>query len=292
MYGLRYVYFIILKRYSDIMISSWITCKGLVSDRYQFPVRSFGVSYSPPQEVISDLANELVSAHSNPQMVKDELNILSKAAGQLDLDIIKAYVEDEILPSKDSVITRIGNFGEIIAAKLLIERDGYWFPIYKLRFREKQNWAMRLTDLFLIKSENSCAPVICFGEVKTRSSTYDRELGIKGHDSLAKDDALDDSPEILKFVCRMLYEANKYEEARFISDLRCGVKSYVRKHTLFILHEASTWDDEIIDRLDGHTIDPRLVDFTVNVLQISELRHLIDTCYLQAWESVRDMLDE
>lgn len=274
------------------MISSWIACTGLIANSHQFLIRNFGVSSSPTHEAISEISAELVRAHSSPQMVRNELKYLCAAADHAQLDIVRDYVENEILPNKERVITRIGNFGEVIAAQLLVELDDFWFPIYKLRFREKKDWAIRLTDLFLIRRAGSSGPTVCFGEVKTKSSTCDKDIGKKGHDSLAKDDALDSSPEILHFVCRMLYEAGRHDEADLISKIRLGIASYSRRHELFILHEEKTWDDEIIERLDSHTIDPRLVNFTVNIIRISQLRDLIDTCYEHAWANIQEILDE
>ncbi len=90
---------------------------------------------------------------TRPQLIKDQYNLLLKDAEDNSLKVLKKYLEDHILPDKSILhgIARIGNFGEVLASTIMIEFENFWFPIYKLRFGEKKDWAMRLTDLCLIE---------------------------------------------------------------------------------------------------------------------------------------------
>ena len=282
------------------MITKWLNSRTKNPNLYKY-----GVEYiteclipdisDPNDDIISDLANHLLVAHETPEMIRHECKMLLEDSEELDLDIIKKYVES-ILPEVGEgrsgnfkLITRIGNFGEILAAQYLIESDEFWFPIYKLRFREKRSLAMKLTDLCLIKINGLEKPLIYYGEVKTKSSTCNKNLGIEGHESLRKDDALQ-NPEILKFVCNLLYSMNKLDEAKFFSKLRLGMIDYDRKHILFLVHENSSWSDEILDNLNAHELDSNLVDFSVSVIQIQKLRQIIDESYSRAWQGVEALL--
>lgn len=281
------------------MLSNWLT----LNERNPSPFR-FGVIditettrpnvSDPDDEIINYLANRLLLAHRDPEMIKRECQILLEDVEALDLDVIKKYVEEEVLPTQErgfKLSTWIGNFGEILAAQFLIETEGFWFPIYKLRFREKRTWAMQLTDLCLIKVDGLTKPLVCYGEVKTKSSACDLELGRKGHDSLVKDDALQ-KPEILRFVCSLLYSMGKYKEAEFISRLRLGRLEYDRKHLLFLVHEQTIWDEEILDNLQTHKLSSDLVGFSVNVVLIQQLRQIIDESYARAWQGVEVLFNE
>lgn len=176
-------------------------------------IRAIDVDCSS-NDVILYLGHLLIRAYGEPQMIRDDLDMLLEDTSSIGLSIVKDYIESRILPS--AIITRIGNFGEILAAQCMVELAEYSFPIYKLRYREKRNWAMRLTDLFLVKKPENGNLVICYGEVKTRSgkdyTASVKKVAIEAHDSLKKDDALS-NPEILTFIRTMLYSQGRQEEA-------------------------------------------------------------------------------
>jgi len=292
-------------------ISEWLAPHKRTHCDYKFAVIDVTEACDVSDEIRHYLARQLVLAHGNPGMIKAECQKLLDDARELELEniehclqkavladwdqtqkrILENYLEHEILPSTEKVITRIGNFGEVIAALFLIEFEGFWFPIYKLRYREKKDWASRLTDLCLIKIVNDQNPLICYGEVKTHSSKCDKKLGIQGHDSLSKDDALN-NPEILRFISTRLYESGRFDEASFISDLRLGRTRYNRRHDLYLIHDSATWSEEILERLHAHDLDKSLADFSVRVLLIRELRGLIDRTYECSWIAAKDIVDE
>jgi len=274
------------------MISNWLTCSNCIENVYPFTAKFFDEAHEPSDDIQSNISSNLAAAYINPQMAKAELQILLESATNIDLDIIRNYVECEILPDKNKVATWVGNFGEILTASLLIEIEGFGFPIYKLRYREKRNWAMRMTDLFLIKMSDSEIPLLCFGEVKTRSSSCNKDIGIEGHRSLATDDSLNDSPEMLNFVCRMLFEKEDYEQAQIMSKIRLGKQPHNRRYDLFLIHELDSWNDEIVERLANHDIDERLSNFSLNVVKIKNLRILIESCYAKIHDRIEELINE
>jgi len=272
------------------MLYKWLTYQERNPSNYKFAVLDVVESSNPDDEILDYLAHELVLAHGSPRMIKTEYEILLEDAEEVKLDILKTYIEEEILPAKDRISTRIGNFGEILAAKFLMEFEGFWLPIYKLRFREKKNWAMRLTDLCLIKVDDLPKPFVCYGEVKTKSAGCNLQLAVEGHSSLAKDDALA-NPEILHFICVWLYETGQHKAGDFLSRIRLGKLEYDKRHDLFLVHNRDDWSEEILDNLEACDLDERLVDFSVKVVLIAELKWVIDSAYARAWIGVEEIVN-
>ena len=175
------------------MLDKWLVLQKRTPCCYKYGVVDVGELSSADDTVLDLLAREIVLANSNPKLLHDVFQELCQDVNELGLGRFKEFVEAQILGLIPSprVPTLIGNFGEILSTRILVEFEGFWFPIYKLRFREKKDWAMRLTDLCLIKTAGLPQPLVCYGEVKTNSSHYNADLGIAGHTSLAKDDASD-----------------------------------------------------------------------------------------------------
>jgi hypothetical protein len=294
-------------------LSEWLQSAGRAPKQYIFEVFDILEQHDVDDNVIKFLAEQIVCAHGSPRMILDDCRKLIEDARGAKLYIIEKYVTDqvladfveaekqiiqmyldnEILPNGDNktgLITRIGNFGEIVAAQYLIEFEEYRLPIYKLQYREKKNWASKLTDLCVIKLRRAKKPLVCYSEVKTHSSKLDKNLAIEGHESLIRDDALAD-PEILRFISKRLYDAGKYNEANLISDMKLGRVEYDRKHELYLIHEASEWDEEVLAKLDEHGLNNGLVDFCVRVIIIKNLRTLIDAVYANSWVAVKAMVD-
>lgn len=244
---------------------------------------------NPFDENVTYIGRLLVEYHGDPQLIADDLAMLAQDSGSVGLNLVKEYIEKRILPKPTANITRIGNWGEILASQCMVEFNEYSFPVYKLRFREKRNWAMRLTDLFLIKFPSSGNPIICYGEVKTRSKLkYGKRVkrvAIEAHDSLKKDDALTD-PEILTFLRSLLYLNKRRREALFLGQIQNRLTPYEVTHMLFLVHESEIWKEEILEELEKHQIDNRLQNLSVVILRVTNLGQLIDIAYQNAWRAV------
>ncbi len=298
------------------MLEHWLAIHNRENCEYAFAVVEVSESCVPDDDLLSFLAHELLIAHANPAMIKHECESLLQDARELNLDVIERYVCEQILELDwaeikqkllDSYLskeifpdlhkgglvlsTRIGNWGEALAAKYLVTFEGFWFPIYKLRLREKKDWAAKLTDLCLLKTDGLDKPLVCYSEVKTHSSRCDENLGIEGHNSLVGDDALDD-PEILRLIKAWLYENGEIDKAKFFSDLKAGRIECDTRHDLYIMHDTNTWKEDILTNLDNNGIDERLVDFSVRVFLINNLRDIIDKTYGRTWLAVIEVINE
>lgn len=263
------------------MLNNWLIQQVRHSPVYKFPVTEVSELGAPDEGNKDDLALALLLAHGNPQQIRDQYKLLLKDAEDNTLTILKKYLEDYVFPGPKRISVRVGNFGEVLASSFLINFENFWFPIYKLRFREKKEWAMRLTDLCLIKRVDGVIPLVCYGEVKTISGVCNKDIAIDGHNSLVIGEVKDalSNPEILHFICTILYETSRFEEAHFISGIQLGTIQYNKRYDLFIIHSKERWTDEILDRLESHPLDERLVDFSTKVVLIAQLRQLIDTVY-------------
>jgi len=152
---------------------------------------------------------------------------------------------------------------------------------------------MRLTDLCLIKKVDGTNPLVCYGEVKTISGSCNKDIAIDGHDSLVKGEAKDilSEPEVLHFISTILVATNRYEEARFISQISLRNIEYDKRYDLFIIHAKEIWTDEILDRLEGYPLDQRLINFSTKIVLISQLRELIDGVYDRSTTATKALIN-
>ncbi len=258
------------------MLQEWLTFKERETRPYQFRVVDFSEIDPAGEDVSHFLGSQLLLAHADREKIKEDYQILIEDIEEVHLDFLKDYIHKEILPTRK--ITQVGNFGETLAAAILMDFEGFWLPIYKLRFREKRDWAMRLTDLCLFHVDDVNNPLVCYGEVKTKSSGSNPKIAIEGHESIRKDDALSDA-EILRFISDRLREAGHLEEYRFITRIRLGKISYRTRHDLFIIHDKAHWKDDVLDNLNACQLDSKLVDFSVRVILIEGLAGIIESAY-------------
>lgn len=273
----------------NFMLDQWLSLELRQEKEYKFKVIDISERIEPAEEVISYLARCVLVAHISPIMLKAECEILLEDAEDAGLDQLRGYIKDSIIPNNRSTV--VGDFGEVLGAQILMVFEHFSLPIFKLRYREKKDWAMRLMDLCLIRSEGLDKPLICYGEVKTRSKDCELNIGCKGHDSLTKGDILQNA-EILQFIARSLYESSLFEEARFISKIRLGKIDYDYRHDLFIIHNRDKWQEEILDRLNNHNLSDSLLDFSVKVALITDLSELIDTVYDHIVNAAREVINE
>lgn len=261
------------------MLTQWLTYQERSTVLYKFKVVDVIETCQPSEDVRNHVAHNLLAAHVDPQMLVDDLR-------DIGLSELASYLQKH-LPEK--TIIKVGNFGEVLAATLLIEFESFWLPIYKLRFRDKNNWAIRLTDLCLIGKTDKGIPIVCYGEVKTLSSGKKTSLAVDGHESLAKDDALSD-PEILRFITNMLFQLGKHNEHKLFRDIWLGRIKYEQRHDLFLIHEKDYWEDLVLDQLQAIELDKRLIDFSVKVVLVTGLRDLIEESFRRCEPSLKALM--
>lgn len=111
------------------MLNNWLSNSTREPCPYKFGVRDITECSSPnlsdPEDtILNHLSYHLLMAHGDPEKIKGDCKILLEDLEELKFDKLKSYVEDiiknyvnnEILPSNKpgfQLSTWIGNFGEV-----------------------------------------------------------------------------------------------------------------------------------------------------------------------------------
>lgn len=241
---------------------------------YSFRVLDVRESGVDRDGLVDALSKELLEAHKDPEY----LRTVALRAG---MEYLREYLSKVVFPTKP--IVRIGNFGEVVSAALLRDRDDLRLPIFKLRYRDKRNWPMRLTDIFALEfDEAGRIRAIWYGEVKART-TRDDDAACKGHESL-KSECDCERPEILDFVISRLFEQGRYEEANALEDLLAGRSlAATRCHQVTLLFDRGIWREDVLRRLND--LPPALPSLRVEVILVDQLGTLIEDSYKRVVDS-------
>lgn len=266
---------------SSSVFVKWLKSQRRDINPFKFHVVNVWEENVPTVETVNLLSNEFVVANLSPKALRMVLTELKNDCDEIDLEKFKDFIE-KTLPDEDKVSTLVGSFGEIISALYLVQFESYWLPVYKLRYREKRNWAMRMTDVFVVNTEDNKNPIVCYGEVKTNTSRYKPTIGVEGYESIKKDNALE-NPDILRFLWNTLSDQGEEDKALFF--IRVSLKNikYEIKHKLFLINDSKFWKDEILENLNACDLDSELRDFTVYMVVINDLKKLFDDSFRNSW---------
>jgi hypothetical protein len=208
------------------------------------------------------ISQAIVDHHLNQKRVADWLNALGhkKTASEIAAN----------LPKDDR--TRKGNFGEVIASEHLIQRYGYYMPIFKLRYRDSHNMPMRGEDIvaFVLTPQGEISK-ICIGESKTRKK-FSSSTVLQAHDRLKN--SYHPCPETLSMLANIAYEIGNIKlgsEIDRVSRL-LAEKDFPTENWVFLITEDKPSEPFAeIEKL-GNIIKPLIcVD-----LQLSDLQVFVD----------------
>ncbi len=268
---------------AKLVLADWLKSQQRDTNPFKFRVVDISEEISPTSETINLLSEEYMVANISPKVLKMALGKLKDDCGELNLQEFQKYIKDN-LTDEGETSTLVGSFGEIISTIYLVQFEKYWLPVYKLRYREKKNWAMRMTDVFVVNTNDNKKPIVSYGEVKTNTSGYQGSIGIKGHNSIKRDNALE-NPDILRFIINTLSDQGKEIEASFFMDIQLNKVHYEIKHKLFLIHDTRFWKEKILENLNAIELDSALQDFTVYPVLIDDLRALIDDSFKNSWRA-------
>src|SRR5207245_11776746 len=94
------------------------------------------------------------------------------------------------------------------AVTLICDHECLLHPICKLRYRERSDWAMRLTDVFTIRMVDGDISEFDFASVKSGITKPPTGIAVQGYEQL-QDDAEIERPEILFFASEQLYRQGR-----------------------------------------------------------------------------------
>ncbi len=230
------------------------------------------ISHKPLQEkrdsrkIVTPFINQaIVDHHLNQQRIAVWLKILGhkKTSSEIATN----------LPKGDK--TRKGNFGEVIASEHLIQRYGYYMPIFKLRYRDSHNMPMRGEDIvaFVLTPQGEISK-ICIGESKTRKK-FTSDTVLKAHDRLKN--SYHPCPETLSMLANISYERGMEKlgsEIDRVSKL-LAEKKFPTENWIFLITDDKPSDPfEKIEKLEN-VIKPLIcVD-----LQLSDMQVFVDDLF-------------
>lgn len=158
------------------------------------------------------------------------------------------------LPKKHN--TRLGNFGEVIAAEHLRQRYGCKILVYKLRFAESRDLPTRGEDIivFRLQIDEKKIKCICLGEAKT-SKKFSHTQVKNAYERLQL--AYHPEPVTLSLIANILYTQNNTELADQITDIIqfFSKKDFPTENWIFIISETSHTDPFIEIQNNSQVLD-------------------------------------
>jgi len=190
-------------------------------------------------------------------------------------DKLGKYVSDCILPKKGACFNPEQSFlSEIITAEILEKIRKAILPIYKLRYKELRNKAMRGKADVIACNLLGDKPRIIFAEVKSKV-TYKRKIAEEAYKSLIKNNG--EVPEIVDYISKRLENDDEYNLASLFCKAIRDPKSYSKDFHIFLIFEKDKWKEDILKNLDN--IQVELPNLTLNVVLINSLKDLINEAY-------------
>lgn len=181
----------------------------------------------------------------------------------------------------ERVSTRVGDFGEVIAGRLLEAEEGLVRPVEKARYKDDHNWSMRLTDVFCTREEAGEIAGFVFCEAKAGTTRPPGDLAVRAYRRLVVDSE-EERPEILFFTLEHLLAQGKYAEHERLDDAMRRREPVPRAMRMVLVFDADSWDDAVLDGLEearGSGDVGELDDFMSYLLTRAELRPLIEASY-------------
>lgn len=188
---------------------------------------------------------------------------------------LKKHILSLTLPNKNAPFNPEQCFwGEIVTAEILEKIRKTILPVYKLRYKDLRNQAMRGKADVITCKIIAKKPIIIFAEVKSKIS-YDKKIAEDAYDSLVFNNA--EVPEILDFISKLLEDKDNYNLLSLFDEAIRNPKSYSKNFHIFLIFEKNIWSEEILKVLDN--INIKLPNLTTNVVLINSLKDLIKETY-------------
>lgn len=271
------------------MLKLWIEENKIEKPNYpnKMEFYEFQEKFEITAEIKKDISRRVLLGLKTPDYLKFRFNNLSS-------EKIRKDLKESILPEKKAKFNpQKSMWGEIISAEILNEFREHLIPIYKLRYKEKQNQAMRGTDVVTCYLDDDPL-IIAFTEVKTKGNIakngfyeYKKEMR-NAEKELLKDNI--EKPEILEHIHEILYNENKNELLPIFDDAIKKPNSYKKEFHIFMIMEKNRWGEQIIDFFKEN-ITP-LPNLTINIVLINSLNELINETYEIILDIAEDIIND
>ena len=237
-------------------------------------------------EIKKDISKRVLFSLEKPGYLKFKFCSLNS-------EEIKEYLKNSILPDKNVKFSpQKSIWGEIVSGEILKVFRKHLIPIYKLRYKEKKDQAMRGAADVLTYYFEQDSLIISFTEVKTKASTggiseYKNEMQ-KAEEGLLKNNR--NKPEILEYICKRLYDEEKFDLLQVFDDAFNDSDSYEKEFHIFMIMEKNRWDESIIEFFKEKSIE--LPNLTINIVLINSLNELIDETYEIILDIAEDVVND
>lgn len=238
-------------------------------------------------EIKKDISKRVLLSLDNPMYLKYKFNSFNS-------DEIKNYLKKLSLPDENNNFNPQKSFwGEIISAEILTVFRKHLIPVYKLRYKEKKDQAMRAeADVLTYYFDNHL--IIAFTEVKTKGNIkkggfyeYKKEM-VNAEEELLKNDP--EKPEILDYVCKRLFDEKKFNLLKIFDYAFNNPDSYKKEFHIFMIMEKDRWGEPIIDFFKEKSTE--LPNLTINIVLINSLNDLIDETYEIILDIAEDVIND
>ena len=230
------------------MLKLWIEENKLEKEDYpnKMEFYEFEEKIEITAEIKKNISKKVLLSLYDPEYLKIRFNNLNS-------DEIKKDLKESLLPDENALFhPQKSMWGEIVSAEILNVFRNHLIPIYKLRYKEKKDQAMRGEADVVTCYLDDTPLIIAFSEVKTKGNIkqngfyeYKKEMK-KAEKELLKDNV--DKPEILDYIHRILYTKNKNNSLfQIFDDAIKNPNSYKKEFHIFMIMEKNRWGEQIIE---------------------------------------------
>jgi hypothetical protein len=202
-------------------------------------------------------------------------------------DKLKKYIEDYVIPSDKNRITKNvkqGDWGEILAALIVMYFQNLYVPIHKLRWKFNKDRSVFSTDMIAHNKDGRIKDIYYY-EIKTRQSPQNKEYGkyisVIAHNSLLKDEQAP-TEAIVDFLSRYYYEKGDYSMSLKYGDIVKNPQNYIKNFELFLIVEKDNFINQILT--DLNELPPQLKPLRVTVVYVKNLTGLVNDTWKEITE--------
>lgn len=193
-----------------------------------------------------------------------------------------AYLAERSFAAR--VATRVGDFGEVVAGRLLEAEEGLLRPVEKLRYKDDHEWSMRLTDVFFTREESGQIVGFVFCEAKAGTTSPPADLAVSAYRRLLAESDIE-RPEIFFFCLERLWVEGQYGEHERLDDAMRRREPLPRAMRMVLLLDSEAWSDTVLEALENARASAdvgELDDFLAYLITRADLRALIEAAYESA----------
>lgn len=276
------------------MISEW-----LEEERRKSPRVNFEIIDLTEKNAENELKGEIKKfiAHQLLLHLVDPSDLIELLSGKPISDITE-YLENNVLPTTKHQIgknTRQGDWAEIVSAEISEKLREFTLPIYKLRYKDSKDNAMRGKADFIICKLDQDDFSIIFSEVKSKITNLKpkkaRELS--EHACFSLEDNQIPCPGTLDFIWKKLRKMDsEFIDTEIFEQIDKAMKypnSYSRLYHVFFVFESKFWRKECLEVINHPQL--KLPNLTINIVLIDSLKELIEETYFMIPEIAMEVIN-